>query len=72
MRRISPTPVLFIVSLNDVINTTDLQLEAYDQALPPKQLILLKGDHFAPYLEEFSVAASGALTFFQEHLFSLN
>ncbi|KAF7557090.1 hypothetical protein G7Z17_g900 [Cylindrodendrum hubeiense] len=50
IHRISPTPMLMIVSGNDVVTQTHLQLEAFQKALEPKKLKLLQGvGHFAPY-----------------------
>lgn len=66
--RISPTPLLVVASLGDVITPTDLQLAAFEGALAPKELITLKGDHFSAYQEEFDMAAHGALEFFLKHL----
>jgi uncharacterized protein len=37
--RVSPTPLLMIVALDDNITLTDLQLRAYEQMLEPKKLV---------------------------------
>lgn len=66
--KISPAPLLMIVGLGDAISGTDLQLAAYSRALEPKQLVCLKGGHFAPYVEEFDKAANSAADFFKLHL----
>ncbi|KAH7016410.1 Alpha/Beta hydrolase protein [Microdochium trichocladiopsis] len=51
--RISPTPLLIVVSSNDVTAATHMQLEAFERAREPKKLHLLSGeDHFSPYSSE--------------------
>lgn len=65
---VSPTPLLFIVGKHDTTSGTDLQFRTYEQALQPKGLTILEGDHFAPYLEEFDKASGAALEWFQTHL----
>ncbi|KAK7417253.1 hypothetical protein QQX98_004687 [Neonectria punicea] len=53
IHRISPTPMLMVVSDSDVTTQTHLQLEAFEKALQPKKLKILKGvGHFAPYVGE--------------------
>jgi pimeloyl-ACP methyl ester carboxylesterase len=50
IHRISPTPLLMVVADGDVTTQTHLQLDAFDKALEPKKLVLLKGaGHFTPY-----------------------
>ncbi|EXK27065.1 hypothetical protein FOMG_16328 [Fusarium oxysporum f. sp. melonis 26406] len=47
---ISPTPLLMIVADDDVCTYTHLQLEAFEKALHPKTLKLIKGTgHFDLY-----------------------
>ena len=65
---ISPTPLLMIVGMRDTITCTDLELEAYNRALEPKKLVLLKGGHFAPYTEEFELSSTAARDWFVAHL----
>ena len=67
VKRISPIPILFIVAKNDTINTTDLALKAYSKSREPKRLVLIEGDHFAPYVEQFDVCASAATSWYQSH-----
>src|SRR3990167_8145352 len=62
------TPLLYIVAKNDTVNTTDLALKAYKKAREPKQLVMIEGDHFAPYIEEFSVCAESACHWFNKNL----
>lgn len=68
IHRISPTPLLMVVTTHDTTTPTDLALAAYERALQPKQLVLLPGDHFVPYQREFEKASSAALAWFVEHL----
>ncbi|GAA3742087.1 alpha/beta hydrolase [Salinactinospora qingdaonensis] len=66
--RISPTPLLMLVTEHDDVAFTDLQLEAYERALEPKRLSLLPGDHFTPYDETFEEAVGQATDWFLTHL----
>ena len=66
--RVSPTPILMIVAMNDTIAATDLALEAYEHALEPKQLVTIPGGHFEPYLSQFPASSGAAVSFFQRHL----
>lgn len=50
IHRISPTPMLMIVADQDTTTQTHLQLQAFEKALQPKRLKILKGQaHFSPY-----------------------
>jgi fermentation-respiration switch protein FrsA (DUF1100 family) len=66
--RISPTPLLMIVADHDLLTATDLCLEAYQQALPPKQLMLIAGGHFDPYVRLFEQTSTAARDWFRAHL----
>jgi uncharacterized protein len=66
--RVSPTPMLMVVALNDTITVTDLALAAYQRALEPKRLQLIPGGHFDPYLTSFFEASGAARAWFREHL----
>jgi uncharacterized protein len=66
--RVSPTPLLMIVALADQITLTDLQLSAYEQALEPKKLATIDGGHFDPYLGQFAVTSTVAVSWFRQHL----
>ena len=66
--RVSPTPLMMVVALNDTITVTDLALAAYERALEPKRLVTIKGGHFDPYLGQFEASRSAALSWFVEHL----
>jgi uncharacterized protein len=66
--RVSPTPLLVVVALNDTITVTDLALAAYERALEPKRLELVPGGHFEPYLSNFPEASGAARAWFREYL----
>ncbi len=66
--RISPTPLLMIVALADELVPSDLALAAYGQALEPKKLVLLPGNHFSPYVEQFALTGGEARDWFTRHL----
>jgi hypothetical protein len=66
--RVSPTPLLMVVALNDTITLTDLALAAYERALEPKRLEVIRGGHFAPYLASFTRSSRAARDWFREHL----
>lgn len=66
--RVSPTPLLLVVALQDTVTVTDLALKAYENALEPKHLVTMRGGHFTPYEAEFSKASTAALSWFSDHL----
>lgn len=66
--RISPTPLLMIVADHDLLTATELCLEAYQRALPPKHLMLLAGGHFDPYVKLFEQTSTAARDWFRTHL----
>jgi uncharacterized protein len=66
--RVSPTPLLMVVTLHDTITVTDLALSAYEAALQPKRLVTIEGGHFVPYVEAFDTAGKTAIDWFVEHL----
>lgn len=68
MAQISPTPLLLVVALNDVVTPTDLILIAYERALQPKKLFTVNGGHFSVYLEHFEQTSRQAVDWFLEHL----
>jgi fermentation-respiration switch protein FrsA (DUF1100 family) len=65
---ISPTPLLMIIALADELTPPDLSLDAYAKAKEPKKLVLLPGNHFAPYSEEFALTSNEARDWFTRHL----
>jgi fermentation-respiration switch protein FrsA (DUF1100 family) len=66
--RITPTPLLMIVALQDELVPSDLSLAAYQQAYEPKKLVLLPGNHFSPYVEQFALTGNEARDWFTRHL----
>ena len=66
--RISPTPLLMIVAENDTLTATDICLEAYQCALPPKNLVMVPGGHFDPYVVHFELTSTAARDWFLAHL----
>jgi hypothetical protein len=57
-----------VVTDHDHIAVTDLALKAYERALEPKRLVMIKGGHFDPYLGEFKTASHAATDWFLTHL----
>ncbi|MHB1948479.1 MAG: alpha/beta hydrolase [Gammaproteobacteria bacterium] len=68
IKYITPAPVLFIVAKKDTVNTTDLALKAYAKAREPKKLVMIEGDHFTPYVEQFESCVNAATKWYQKHL----
>lgn len=68
LERISPTPLLMIVADHDDITPTDIALRAFERALEPKKLLLLRGEHYHAYLEGFDETATAARDWFVQHL----
>ncbi len=66
--RVSPTPLLMIVALQDTITLTDLALSTYEQGLQPKKLVTIPGGHFDPYRRYFEASSTAARGWFVEHL----
>jgi uncharacterized protein len=65
---ISPTPLMIVVALGDHLTVADEALAAYERALQPKKLVMLKGGHFDAYVKDFEAAAKPARDWFVEHL----
>jgi uncharacterized protein len=66
--RVSPTPLLMVIAEEDKLTLTDLELAAYERALEPKKLVMTRGGHFDPYLNQFDVSSSVATDWFLAHL----
>ncbi|MEM5340449.1 alpha/beta hydrolase [Paraburkholderia azotifigens] len=66
--RVSPTPLLMIVALQDTITVTDLALGAYERALQPKRLVTFPGGHFDGYEKYFQQTSGAAVDWFREQL----
>lgn len=65
---ISPTPLLMVVAAQDHLTVADEAIAAYERALEPKKLVLLKGGHFDAYVKDFETASGAARDWFTEHL----
>lgn len=65
---ISPTPLLMVVALGDVLTVSDLALQAYERALGPKRLATLPGGHFDAYVKDFEASSQAAAEWFSQHL----
>jgi len=68
IERISPTPLLMIVGIDDTMTPATDALAAYERALHPKKLVLVPGEHYAVYDDQFATTAGAARDWFQEHL----
>jgi uncharacterized protein len=66
--RISPTPLMLVVAVNDTLTVADLAITAFNEALEPKRLVLLEGGHFDAYVSDFETAANSASDWFVTHL----
>ena len=66
--QISPTPLLMITMDNDTVTPTDEILGAYNRALEPKRLVMLKGGHCDLYAYRRAEAVQAALAFYREFL----
>lgn len=67
---ISPTPLMLVVALGDHLTVADHALAAYERALMPKRLTMLKGGHFDAYEADFDRSAGAAVEWFKKHLLS--
>jgi dienelactone hydrolase len=68
VKYVSPTPMMIVVALGDVLTVSDLALEAYEEALGPKRLVTLSGGHFDAYTDDFDASSEPAVEWFCEHL----
>ena len=69
--RISPTPLLMIIADGDHLAVADEAFAAYNRALEPKRLLVLKGGHFDAYVRDFAAASGAACDWFVRQLMSL-
>ena len=69
-KRISPTPLLMLVALDDHTMPASLGLEFYAAALQPKELVTFKGGHYDAYLPDraFPVVMDASKRWFEAHL----
>ncbi len=63
-RLISPTPLLMIVSQAEA----QLALPTYQSALEPKKVVITRGDHYDPYMDEYDTATGAARDWFAQWL----
>ena len=68
IERISPTPLLMILTNRDIVTPTDIALEAWRRAHEPKKLLLLEGGHMEVYINQFETGAAAARDWLAEHL----
>ncbi|MDB5985431.1 MAG: Acetylxylan esterase [Nevskia sp.] len=68
IQQVSPTPLLMIVVTADIVTPTDIALEAYQRALEPKKLLLVKGGHMEVYANQFELGAHAARDWLAQHL----
>jgi fermentation-respiration switch protein FrsA (DUF1100 family) len=66
--RISPTPMLMLIAETDHLTVADEAFAAYNRALEPKRLVILKGGHFDAYVKGFEQSSAAARDWFIEHL----
>jgi uncharacterized protein len=68
IERISPTPLLMIIADGDHLAVADEAFGAYNRALEPKKLLVLKGGHFDAYVRDFEASSGAARDWFAAHL----
>jgi hypothetical protein len=68
IERITPTPLLMIVCLDDTMTPVEDALAAYERAGAPKQLVTVPGTHYAVYGGQFPRASEAARDWFVDHL----
>ncbi|WP_052669552.1 alpha/beta hydrolase [Nitriliruptor alkaliphilus] len=67
--RISPTPLLVVAAREDHLVPFDLTAKAYEEALEPKELLVLPGGHFDAYTgEPFAISSAAQRDWFLRHL----
>jgi fermentation-respiration switch protein FrsA (DUF1100 family) len=66
--RIGPKPLLMILASRDTTTPVDQQLDAYNRAREPKQLLLVEGGHYSAYQEHFDATSAAAADWFSTHL----
>jgi hypothetical protein len=57
-----------LVADHDHTAVTDRALKAFERALEPKRLVMIKGRYFDPYRGSFETASSAAVDLFKTHL----
>ncbi|MEA2649873.1 MAG: uncharacterized protein QOG61_2308, partial [Candidatus Binataceae bacterium] len=66
--RISPTPLLMLIAAGDHLAIAEEAFIAFNHALEPKRILVLKGGHFDAYVDDFERASSAARDWLVEHL----
>ena len=73
IHRISPTPLLMTVALNDTLVPTDIPLESYARAREPKALNIVPGGHFYAYSgEDFLPNITKQVDFLRDTMCAIN
>ncbi|HVN88251.1 MAG TPA: alpha/beta hydrolase [Candidatus Binataceae bacterium] len=68
VERISPTPLLMLIADGDHLAIAEEAFIAYQRALEPKSLVVLKGGHFDAYVQDFEKSSGAARDWFLRHL----
>jgi len=68
IERISPTPLMMVIAAGDHLAVADEAFAAYNRALEPKRLVILKGGHFDAYVTGFEESSGAARDWFFEYL----
>ncbi|MAA74317.1 MAG: acetylxylan esterase [Salinisphaeraceae bacterium] len=66
--QILPRPLLMILVTEDIVTPTDIALDAYQRAYPPKDLLMIEGGHMEVYDGQFEQGAAAARDFLTLHL----
>ncbi len=68
MERISPTPLLMIISSVDTTTPSDVAMECFHQVPGPKELMVVNSNHYAAYTDAFDETSAAARDWFSKHL----
>jgi len=68
MPKISPTPMMMIVSAHDTVTPTHLAIDMFQRAADPKRLVVVEADHYAAYRDAFENTSAAARDWFLQHL----
>lgn len=66
--QVSPIPLLFIIADQDTLCPTHLALAAFEKAGQPKECVMVHGEHFVPYQEQFATCSEAARQWFERYL----
>lgn len=66
--RISPTPLLMILTGEDDVTPADIAQDAFAAAREPKKLVVLQGGHMEVYGNQVETAIGEAIGWFSQHL----